>query len=188
MQINKINTYNSNYNNNNVSKQSPSFGKLLTPDFSYMAADEIKAFTNSIPELNEMAKNVNIKISSGIRMIKAVCPCGAAGRKPIKAYGIRFSELGSENKTLWQKFKGIFTKDRDFLAYSDPTVYESNGDTKNIDNLEYILKEGVAKGKTDYRRCYSLDEQDAIKEAEAKLSEFENPPVSTKHKGRKELY
>lgn len=182
MQINRINTCtNSNYNKNNGHKSTPSFEKLLDPDFANWTVHEIKAYTNSIGFLDAAAKDCNLLIGKGLRMIKAKAPCGATGRKPINAFEIRFSELGSENKTRWQKVKEFFgIKDNGFLQFSEPTEFprpEKNYAIDNVNALENILKNGVRTKKESYRRFYGLDERDAIIEAKAKTAEISGATI-----------
>lgn len=178
MQINRINTFTNNNNRNNKNKgrtSNPSFGLYLPPNFKNMAVNEIKAISNTHNVLKEFAKDCNILISSGIRMIEtgwngSMNEWHKTGR-PVKCFKITFSELGSENKSKLTKLKEKFTGEvTEFPHLSKHTVQGTYDEAKPIEELEEILKDAVTNGKVDFRTAFKVEEKEAIAEATKQMA------------------
>lgn len=146
MQIKKIN-----------SNPKESFGMALKkPDLRGMTRLEIDAITESLPELKEIAKDIDLKIAKGVHR-------SAHSR-------------GSEYDDIFETGKKAFKKKAAYSNYPVYVLYPSKANKSTIERIKLNLSKGKAKYFSEDMRSENLEELkiillDAAKKAKEKFLE-----------------
>lgn len=148
---------------------------LRVPNLKGMTAQEVAAIRKALPQLDEIADTVDIKISKGVKTVRLA---NGYNSEPIDypCFDLEFFKPGN---FLTRMFK----KNADFLQKSE------SFDNPHLKDLDQILIKAAKDGKEGYIKANGIDLENEAKllkeEMESKkvgFPDYKNPPAPPKAK------